>query len=46
MFAANLNPNETFLARYEINSIKTKSGSSANGHPDGTKSEKNSKPCL
>ena len=26
MFAANLNPKETFLARYEINSIKTNKG--------------------
>lgn len=46
MFAANLKPNDTFLAKYEINSIKTNKGSRANGHPAGTKSEKNLKPCL
>ena len=46
IFAANLNPKEIFLAKYEINSIKTNKGSKANGQPAGTKREKNSKPCL
>ena len=43
-FAANLKPKETFLARYDINSISTRSGSKPKGHPLGTKSEK--KPSL
>ena len=43
MLAANLNPNDTFLARYEMNSIKTNKGSKASGQPDGTNNEKNFK---
>ena len=46
MFAASLNPNETFLARQEINSIKTNKGNKAKGQPAGTKREKNTKPCF
>ena len=46
IFAANLNPKETFLAKYEMNSIKTKDGNNANGHPAGTKKEKNLILCL
>ena len=40
MFAANLSPNDTFLAKYEINSINTNRGNSPNGQPAGTKREK------
>lgn len=46
ILAANLKPNDIFLAKYEINSIKTRRGSSPKGQPAGTKSEKNSKPCF
>src|SRR5450432_4737966 len=46
ILAANLNPNEIFLAKYEINSIKTSKGNNPNGHPAGTNKEKNSKPCF
>jgi len=43
ILAASLNPNETFLAKYEINSIITNKGSKPKGHPEGTKREKNFK---
>ena len=43
IFAANLSPNDTFLAKYEINSIKTNNASKPNGQPDGTNKEKNFK---
>lgn len=46
MLAANLNPNDIFLARYEMNSISTNKGNKAKGQPAGTKREKNSKPCF
>ena len=46
IFAANLKPNETFLDKYEINSIKTNKGNKAKGQPAGTKREKNTKPCF
>lgn len=46
MLAANLRPNETFLAKYDINSIRTNNGNRANGHPEGTNNEKNFKPCI
>ena len=46
MLAANLKPNEIFLAKYEINSIKTSKGNNAKGQPAGTNKEKNSKPCF
>ena len=46
MFAANLRPSDTFLARYDINSINTSKGNRVNGHPAGTNKEKNLKPCL
>ena len=41
ILAPNLNPNETFLERYDINSINTNKGNNPNGQPDGTKNEKN-----
>ncbi len=46
MFAANLNPNETFLDKYEINSIKTKRGNNPKGQPAGTSKEKNLNPYF
>ena len=45
MFAANLNPKETLRARYDMNSIITKRGSSPKGQPTGTNKEKNFNPC-
>ena len=45
MLAANLNPKDTFLAKYEINSIKTKRGNRPKGQPAGTNKEKNFSPC-
>ena len=44
--AASLKPNETFLARYEINSIKTSKGNKPNGQPEGTNKEKNFKAWI
>ena len=41
MFAARRKPNETFLAKYDINSINTNKGNNPNGQPDGTNNEKN-----
>ena len=46
MLAANLRPKETFLAKYEINSINTSRGNRARGQPAGTNKEKNFRPCL
>ena len=46
ILAANLNPNEIFRAKYDINSIKTYKGNRAKGHPAGTNSEKNSNLCF
>ena len=46
MLAANLSPKETFLARYEINSINTSRGNKPKGQPAGTNREKNFKPCF
>src|SRR5271170_277011 len=46
ILAANLSPNEIFLAKYEINSIKTNNGNKPKGQPAGTNNEKNSKPCF
>lgn len=43
MLAANLNPNDTFLAKYEMNSIKTNKANKPNGQPEGTNKEKNFK---
>ena len=45
IFAANLSPKDTFLAKYEINSIKTKRGNNPKGQPAGTNKEKNFNPC-
>lgn len=46
MFAANLSPSDTFLAKYDMNSINTNKGNRAKGQPAGTNKEKNSNPCL
>lgn len=46
ILAANLSPNEIFLAKYEMNSIKTSKGNSPKGQPAGTNKEKNSNPCF
>lgn len=46
MLAANLSPREIFLAKYEINSIKTSNGNKPRGQPAGTNNEKNLKPCF
>ncbi|MCN0155275.1 hypothetical protein NDQ86_25125 [Salinispora arenicola] len=46
IFAANLNPKETFLDKYEINSIKTNNGNKGKGQPAGTNNEKNFNPCF
>jgi hypothetical protein len=45
MFAANLSPKDTFLARYEMNSIITSKGNNPKGQPAGTNKEKNFNPC-
>ena len=46
MLAANLKPNDTFLAKYEITSIKTNNGTNIKGQPAGANNEKNFNPCL
>ena len=46
MLAANLKPNDIFLAKYDMNSIKTSKGSNPRGQPAGTNKEKNSNPCF
>ena len=46
MLAANLKPSDTFLAKYDINSIKTKRGNKPKGQPAGTNKEKNFNPCI
>lgn len=46
ILAPNLRPKETFLDKYDINSINTNKGNKANGQPAGTNKEKNSKPCF
>lgn len=46
MLAANLSPKDTFLAKYEINSIKTNKGNKASGQPAGTNNEKNLDICI
>ena len=46
MLAANLSPKETFLDKYEINSINTNNGNNAKGQPEGTNNEKNFNPCF
>ena len=45
IFAANLNPKDTLRARYDMNSIRTKSGNKPKGQPAGTNKEKNFNPC-
>lgn len=44
IFAARRRPKDTALDRYEINSINTNKGNNPNGHPAGTKREKNLAP--
>ena len=46
IFAANLRPSDTFLAKYEINSINTNRGNNPRGQPAGTNREKNFSWCL
>jgi|SRR6266480_6167210 len=46
ILAPNLSPKETFLDKYEMNSIKTSKGNKAKGQPAGTNKEKNSNPCF
>ena len=46
ILAASLKPKETFLDKYEMNSIKTNKGNNAKGQPEGTNNEKNFNPCL
>jgi hypothetical protein len=46
ILAANLSPKDTFLAKYETNSIKTNKGNKAKGQPAGTNKEKNFNPCF
>ncbi len=46
ILAANLRPKDTFLAKYEINSIKTNKGNKGKGQPAGTKRAKNFNPCF
>jgi len=41
ILAANLSPNDIFLAKYDMNSIDTNKGSKAKGQPAGTNNEKN-----
>lgn len=41
ILAPNLKPKETFLDKYEINSINTSKGNKPKGQPDGTNKEKN-----
>ena len=41
ILAPNLNPKETFLDKYDINSINTSNGNKPKGQPDGTNKEKN-----
>jgi len=45
MLAASLSPKDTFLAKYEMNSIRTNKGNKPNGQPAGTNKEKNFNPC-
>ena len=45
MLAANLSPKDTFLAKYDMNSINTKRGNKPKGQPAGTNKEKNFNPC-
>ena len=46
ILAPSLSPSETFLAKYEINSINTNRGSSTKGQPAGTKRDKIFVPCF
>jgi len=46
IFANNRTPNDTALAKYDTNSIKTNKGTNAKGVPAGTKKEKNLIPCI
>jgi hypothetical protein len=44
-FAANLNPRDTFRAKYDIVSMITNRGNNPIGQPAGTNKEKNFNPC-
>jgi hypothetical protein len=46
ILAANRKPSDTFLAKYEINSINTNKGKRPKGQPAGTNKENNFKPCF
>ena len=46
ILAASLKPKDTFLDKYEMNSIKTNKGNNAKGQPEGTNNEKNFNPCV
>ena len=46
MFAANLRPKETFLAKYEMNSINTSRGNRPRGQPAGTNKDQKFRPCF
>ena len=41
ILAPSLRPKETFLDKYDMNSIKTNKGNNPNGQPEGTNKEKN-----
>ena len=46
ILAPNLNPSDTGLDKYEINSINTNKGNSPKGQPEGTNNEKNFRECT
>ena len=46
ILANNRTPNDTALAKYDTNSIKTNRGTKPNGVPAGIKNEKNLIPCI
>jgi len=46
ILAANLNPKDTFLAKYERNSTNTKAGTKAKGDPAGTNNAKKTNLCF
>jgi hypothetical protein len=46
ILAPNLSPSETFLDKYDINSINTSKGNNPSGQPAGTNNEKNFSLCT
>ena len=46
MLAANLRPSETFLAKYDMNSINTNSTNKGKGQPEGTNRENSFSLCI